>query len=161
MTESIRGVDTGTGIIYNTIMRQYRIVIDTNVLIAALRSKRGASHKLLMLLGDEVFTTHVSVPLILEYEGVAKRQLGDISLTEQDIDDIIDYICAIAGKHRLFFLWRPYLKDPEDDMVLELAVTANCDFIVTYNIKDFKGAEEFGVEVITPQEFLERIGELG
>jgi predicted nucleic acid-binding protein len=89
MTESIRGVDTGTGIIYNTIMRQYRIVIDTNVLIAALRSKRGASHKLLMLLGDEVFTTHVSVPLILEYEGVAKRQLGDISLTEQDIDDII------------------------------------------------------------------------
>jgi predicted nucleic acid-binding protein len=61
----------------------------------------------------------------------------------------------------LFFLWRPYLKDPEDDMVLELAVTANCDFIVTYNIKDFKGAEEFGVEVITPQEFLERIGELG
>jgi predicted nucleic acid-binding protein len=114
-----------------------------------------------MLLGDEVFTTHVSVPLILEYEGVAKRQLGDISLTEQDIDDIIDYICAIAGKHRLFFLWRPYLKDPEDDMVLELAVTANCDFIVTYNIKDFKGAEEFGVEVITPQEFLERIGELG
>jgi putative PIN family toxin of toxin-antitoxin system len=141
-------------------MERYRIVIDTNVLIAALRSRRGASYRLLMLLGSERFSIHISVPLTLEYEDVAKRLLGDIPLAEQDIDDILDYICAIAERHQLFFLWRPHLRDPEDDMVLELAVTANCDFIVTYNRKDFDGAEDFGIEVITPRGFLERIGEL-
>lgn len=113
-----------------------------------------------MLLGSKKFSIHISVPLTLEYESVAKRLLGDIPLTEQDIDDILDYICAIAEEHRLFFLWRPLLRDPEDDMVLELAVMANCDLIVTYNRKDFDGAEDFGIEAITPQDFLERIGEL-
>jgi putative PIN family toxin of toxin-antitoxin system len=137
-----------------------RIVIDTNVLIAALRSKRGASHKLLMLLGSEKFSIHISVPLMLEYEDAAKRLLGSIPLNEQEIDDILDYICAVAQEHRLFYLWRPHLKDPNDDMILELAVTANCDCIVTYNQKDFQGVGDFGVKVITSQEFLKRIGEL-
>lgn len=141
-------------------MEQYRIVVDTNVLIAALRSKRGASYKLLMLLGSKKFSLHISVPLIVEYEDVAKRLLEDTLLTEQDVDDILDYICAIAQKHQLFYLWRPYLKDPKDDMILELAITANCDFIVTYNKRDFEGVESLGVQVITPREFLEKIGEL-
>ncbi len=141
-------------------MKRYRIVIDTNVLVAALRSKRGASYQVLMLLGSEKFSIHLSVPLVLEYEDVAKRLLGEIELTEQDIDDIVDYICAVGEVHHLFFLWRPYLKDAEDDMVLDLAVTAGCDFIVTYNQRDFQGVEEFGVEVITPHQLLKEIGEL-
>ncbi len=81
-------------------------------------------------------------------------------LTEKAIDDILDYVCAVANHRQVFYLWRPFLKDPKDEMVLELAVTANCDFIVTYNKNDFEGAERFGLEVITPKEFLERIGEL-
>jgi putative PIN family toxin of toxin-antitoxin system len=157
---SLPSVDIRLGIIYNTIMRQHRIVIDTNVVVAALRSKRGASYQVLMLLGSEKFSIHLSVPLVLEYEDVARRMLGEIDLTEQDIDDIVDYICAVGEAHYLFFLWRPYLKDAKDDMVLELAITAGCDFIVTYNQRDFQGTEEFGVEVITPQQLLEEIGEL-
>lgn len=140
-------------------MGEYQIVIDTNVFVTALRSRRGASHKLLMLLGSEKFGINVSVPLILEYEDAAKRFLGEIPLTEQDIDDIIDYICAVASRREVSYLWRPFLRDAGDEMVLELAVTGGCDFIVTYNKRDFKGVERFGLEVVTPKEFLEKMGE--
>jgi putative PIN family toxin of toxin-antitoxin system len=141
-------------------MEQYHVVIDTNVLVVALRSERGASYKLLTLVESEKFSIHFSVPLVLEYEDVAKRLLEDIPLTEQDIDDILDYLCTVAQRQQVFYLWRPFLKDPKDDMVLELAVAANCDFIVTYNKRDFRGAKRFGLHVVTPKEFLEEIGEL-
>jgi putative PIN family toxin of toxin-antitoxin system len=140
-------------------MSKYHVVLDTNVLIAALRSKRGASYRLLMLLGSEMFDIHISVPLVLEYEDAAKRLLDDTPLTEHDVDDILDYLCAIGQHQELFYLWRPYLRDPGDDMVLELAVAANCDFVITYNKRDFEGIEQFGVELLTPREFLKRIGE--
>lgn len=113
-----------------------------------------------MLIGSGKFEINVSVPLVLEYEDVAKRLIGTISLTESNIDDIIDYICAVANRKKVFYLWRPFLKDPKDDMVLELAVAANCEFIVTYNIDDFRGVERFGLRVVTPKEFLREIGEL-
>jgi predicted nucleic acid-binding protein len=61
--------------------------------------------------------------------------------------------------HHIFYLWRPQLKDPSDDMVLELAVTAGCDYNLTYNVNDFKGSEKFGIEAITPKVFLEMVGE--
>jgi len=141
-------------------MNVYSIVVDTNVIVAALRSRRGASFRLLMLLGSQAFQVHVSVPLVLEYEDAAKRLVGEIPLTGQDVDDILDYICSVAEHHELFYLWRPQLHDPEDDMVLELAVAAHCDFIVTYNARDFSGTDRFGVKVLTPKEFLLRIGEL-
>ena len=141
-------------------MGECQVVIDTNVFVAALRSCRGASYKLLMLIGGEKFDINISVPLILEYEDVAKRLIGDIALTEQDIDDIIDYMCAVANRRKISYLWRPFLRDPGDDMVLELAVTAGCDFIVTYNKRDFQGVEQFGLSVVTPKEFLQEMGEV-
>jgi putative PIN family toxin of toxin-antitoxin system len=141
-------------------MIERQIVIDTNVLVAALRSRRGASHKLLMLIGSGRFDFSISVALILEYESVAKRLVEETPLTISDIDDILDYLCAAAIHREVFFLWRPFLSDPKDDMVLELAVAANCDFIVTFNSRDFIGVEQFGLRVITPQEFLKEIGEL-
>ena len=70
------------------------------------------------------FEVIVSVPLVLEYEEVAKRQLYTLGLSSDEVDDIIDYICSVPNRRRIFFLWRPYLKDPKDDMVLELAVEA-------------------------------------
>jgi putative PIN family toxin of toxin-antitoxin system len=141
-------------------MAVYQIVLDTNVLIAALRSRRGASHRLLMLMGSGRFDVHVAVPLILEYEDVARRLIGEIALTEADIDDVSDYICSIAVPREIYYLWRPLLKDPKDDMVLELAVAGGCDFIVTFNGRDFRGARDFGIQVVTPREFLHAIGEL-
>lgn len=136
-----------------------RIVIDTNVFVSALRSRRGASYRLLMLLGGKRFDISVSVPLILEYEDAAKRLGREFGLTSADIEDILDYVCSIADLREIHYLWRPILKDPRDDHVLELAVGASAQFIVTYNCRDFTGAERFGIKVVTPHEFLKRIGE--
>lgn len=141
-------------------MKRYQVVIDTNVLVSALRSQRGASYRVLMLLEHGLFETNLSVPLMLEYEDAAKRLLGKIALTEDDVDDILDYVCAAANRRKIFYLWRPFLKDPKDDLVLELAVAAQCDCIITYNTKDFKGVEKFSLRIVTAKEFLEMIGEL-
>ena len=137
-----------------------RIVIDTGVLTSALSSRNGASFRLLALLGSGKFIPSISVPLVLEYEGSAKAQAKKIKLNHSDIDDIIDYLCSVAEPCDIHFLWRPVLGNPSDDMVLELAVESNSDYILTYNKADFDGSERFGVEVIDPKEFLQKIGEL-
>lgn len=137
------------------------VVLDTNVLIAGLRSRRGASFRILSLVGrSRRFRIHLSVPLVLEYEAVAKRMSRTMGLTHADIDDVIDYLCSVAGLHDVFYVWRPALKDPKDEMVLELAVAASCDAIVTHNTGDYAGASRFGVRLLKPAEFLREIGEL-
>jgi len=142
-------------------MKRLEVVIDTNVLVSALKSKRGASFKVLTLIGQSKFDINLSVQLILEYEDVAKRLIGETALNEEDINDILDYICSVSNRREIFYLWRPFLKDPKDDMVLELAVTSNCNMIITYNKKDFKGVEKyFGIRVLSPKELLFEIGEL-
>ena len=137
-----------------------QVVLDTNVLVSALRSNRGASFRLLSLIGKKEFELNVSVPLVIEYEDAAKRISKDSGLTHSDIEDILDYICKVANRREVYFLWRPYLKDPHDDFVLELAVESESDFIITYNGRDFSGAEKFDIKVIAPKEFLKRIGVL-
>jgi putative PIN family toxin of toxin-antitoxin system len=141
-------------------MKPKQVVIDTNVIIAALRSRRGASFRLLTILEKNKFTVCVSVPLVMEYEDVAKRFIGEIALNEEDIEAVIDYICSVARQREIYFLWRPFLKDPKDDMLLELAVAAECQFIVTFNKRDFTGCEQFGIKAISPRDFLEEIGEV-
>jgi putative PIN family toxin of toxin-antitoxin system len=134
------------------------IVLDTNVLLSALRSRQGASYALLSLLGRNLdFGIHVSVPLVLEYEEVLKRQSKQLGLTFQDIDDVLDYLCSIATHHDVFFLWRPCLPDADDDMLLELAVVASCNYIVTHNVRDFSGCERFQVQAVAPGTLLKRI----
>lgn len=139
-------------------MSKTQVVLDTNILVSALRSRQGASYKLLMLVGRADFEINLSVPLMLEYEEAAKRLLGYIPLADSDIDYILDYLCQVAHRREVFFLWRPFLKDPKDDMVLELAVSSGSEAIITYNRQDFVGIEQFGIEVITPAEFLLRMG---
>jgi putative PIN family toxin of toxin-antitoxin system len=137
-----------------------QIVIDTNIFVSALRSKRGASFKLLSLVGaSDQFEVNFSVPLVLEYEDVANRQSHINGLSAQDITDVLDYLCSVANRQHIYFLWRPFLKDPKDDMVLELAVEAQCKYIISFNKRDFAGVEKFGLRVLTPQEFLSEIGE--
>ena len=137
-----------------------QVVIDTNVLIAALRSTRGASYRVLGLIGDGRWRLNLSVPMFLEYEDVLSRPESGISLSGQEIDAILDFICAEANLREIFYLWRPVLPDPKDDFILELAVEAQCDYIVTFNLRDFVGAEAFGVSVITPQQFLRKLEEI-
>jgi putative PIN family toxin of toxin-antitoxin system len=135
-----------------------RIVIDTSVFVSALRSSRGASHQLLLRVGGDEFEIALSVPLVLEYEDAAKRMPEATGLAPQDVDDIIDYLCSVGRLQEIHFLWRPVLRDSRDDHVLELATEAGCEVIVTHNLRDFTGSERFGVEAITPGEFLRRIG---
>ena len=141
-------------------MKTPQVVIDTNVLIAAQRSQRGASSKLMSLVGTGRFDIHVSVPLVLEYEEVLLRQRLELRLTQADVANIVDALCALATPHEIYFLWRPYLHDRKDELILELAVAAHCDYIITYNKRDFSGIETFGIRVIDPCAFLQEIGEL-
>jgi putative PIN family toxin of toxin-antitoxin system len=137
-----------------------QIVIDTNVFVSALRSRRGASFLLLTMIDKGQFEVNISVPLIVEFEDAAKRTAKELVLTNNDIDDILDYMCKVANKRKIHFLWRPVLKDPRDDHVLELAVESGSKHIITYNIRDFSEAKHFGITVLTPRDFLQIIGGL-
>jgi putative PIN family toxin of toxin-antitoxin system len=127
------------------------IVLDTNVLLTALKSSKGASFRLLSLVEGDRFQLHISTTLVAEYEAVLKR--GLLTLSAQQVDDVVDFLCARAAHHKIYYLWRPVLKDPGDDFVLELAVKAQAR-IITWNTTDFKRAQSLGVQVQTPREFL-------
>ena len=140
-------------------MSSPKIVIDTNVLVSALRSSRGASHKLLKMIPEKKFTVCISPALILEYEDDIKRHIpNEIRLSEKDVDDVLNYLCSVGEPTKIYYLWRPTLKDPSDDMVLELAVASGSKVIVTYNLKDFFSSSRFNVLAITPKDFLQSIG---
>jgi len=139
--------------------KEYQIVIDTNVFITALRSRRGASYKLLFETRKK-YELNISPALIFEYESIAKRELHNLKISEEHIESVLDMICAISNKCEIFFLWCPQLKDPKDDHILELAIESQSKYIITYKKRDFKGVDKFGIEVLTPKEFLEIIGEI-
>jgi predicted nucleic acid-binding protein len=127
------------------------------VLISGLRSRRGASFRLLSLIGDPRWQPVISVPLVLEYESVGKRE--SFALEGWVIDALIDMLCAEARQSTTYFHWRPFLKDPADEFILDLAIASQCNFIVTHNTKDFSGAEQFGIKALNPGKFLRIIGE--
>jgi putative PIN family toxin of toxin-antitoxin system len=140
-----------------TICEMTRVVLDTSVLVAAIRSRRGASFEIVSRLGTGTFETAVSVSLVFEYEDALLRHLSASPLDEADVRDLVDYVCEVAVRQEIFFLWRPFLRDPGDDMVLELAVAARCEAIVTHNLRDFSGAQKFGVRVVAPGKFLQEL----
>ena len=133
------------------------MVLDTNVVVSAMRSRAGAAFQVLRATGGDRFDIAVSVPLVLEYEA-AVQGLPDSALGRQDVAAVLDYLCAIGKQQQVFYLWRPALRDPNDDMVLELAVAAQCDAVITYNRRDFEGAERFGIQVWRPIDLLTKVG---
>jgi putative PIN family toxin of toxin-antitoxin system len=135
------------------------VVLDTNVIVSGLRSRRGASFRVLSLVGSGLFEHHMSVALAFEYEDAVKRPGSGIHLPESVVEDILDFLCASARQQEIHFFWRPTLPDPKDDMVLEAAVHGGCEAIVTYNVEDFRGSERFGVKVIEPKDLLKLLGE--
>ncbi len=136
-----------------------RVVVDTNVLVAGLWSRSGASFHLLDLVRRKRVKPALSVPLVLEYEMVLKRRATDLELTQGDVVAVLDFLCVVGHHQQIHFLWRPSLRDPRDELVLELAVAASCRQIVTFNRRDFVGSERLGVEAVTPAAFLHSIGE--
>ena len=136
-----------------------RIVLDTNILVAASRSRRGASYYLLKLIPDARFEFCLSMPLYLEYLDVLTRPEHSIGLTEQQIYSTVRYLTGQAHLQEIYFHWRPFLPDINDDMVLELAVAARAKRIITFNLKHFRGINVFGIEAVSPRDFLIEIGE--
>lgn len=128
------------------------------MLVAAWRSRQGASFAVVSEVGSAKFKVAVSVPLVLEYESALLRNLAPSKLTPSDVRIFLDFICSVAQRQGIFFLWRPMLRDPNDDMVAELAVAASCDAIITHNTRDFAGLERFQIAVQTPREFLKTLG---
>ena len=137
-----------------------KAVLDTNVLVAASRSRRGASYYLLQLIPDNRFELCLSTPLYLEYLDVLTRpEHLPAGVTEEQIFGAVRYLTSQAHLQEIYFYWRPFLPDAKDDMVLELAVAAQAKKIITFNLKDFRGIDVFDIEAIKPRDFLVEIGE--
>ncbi|WP_352747946.1 putative toxin-antitoxin system toxin component, PIN family [Mesorhizobium sp. M0185] len=137
-----------------------RLLFDTATMVAAIRSDAGASRQLLVAALERRLTLIASVPLMIEYQAVMTRpeHLEASALSAEDVNALLDAVAAVAEQVRLVFLWRPAVRDPDDDMVLEAAVNGRADAIVTFNLRDFgKVAERFGIMVLSPGEALRRL----
>ena len=138
-----------------------RVVLDTNVLVAALRSRRGASFALVSCIPSPAFVPCLSVALYAEWQAVLTRpEHVPVGLTPADMRGFLSYLAARSHLQPIYFRWRPFLADPADDMVLELAVAAGARHIVTHNAQHFRGADALGVEVTRPRAFLDLVREL-
>ncbi len=111
---------------------------------------------MLEALGRRQFEAAISVPLVFEYEAVLLRHLRE-PMTDRDVSDFLDFVCAVAHHQAIFYLWRPKLRDPNDEMLVELAVASHSTAIVTHNVNDFGGLESLGLEILTPAMFLGRL----
>ena len=135
-----------------------RVILDTNVLVAALRSRRGASFQILLALRARRFEFALSVPLFTEYRDVLLRA-GMVPFSTEETEEFLDLLAEAGQAQKIFFLWRPFLRDAKDDMVLEVAVASGAEAIVTFNGRDFVGVEQFGITILTPQQCLECLEE--
>lgn len=132
-------------------------VLDTDVMVAALRSAAGASRQLLLLALHHHFVLLLSVPLLLEYEAVLTRpeHLAASGLTAAEVVSVLDDLAAMAKPVRLAFRWRPQLTDPDDDMILETAINGGATAIVTFNQRDFaRASQRFACAIWLPSEAL-------
>lgn len=132
-----------------------RVVLDTSVLVAAARSRNGASHQLLSMLPSSSFEIALTVTLYTEWLAVLTRaEHRPQDVTVNMTLGFLRYLASIAHLQDVYFLWRPFLRDPDDDMVLECAVASGSQYIVTHNMKDFGRTEELKVQAIKPGDFL-------
>ena len=114
------------------------------------------------LLGTGLFDVHISVALILEYEYVLMEHRQQTRLTQEDVSNLIDAVCALSvHQEQIHFKWRPQLRDANDEFVLEAAIASHCEYIVTFNTKNFVEARRFGIQIIRPNQFLDRIYHIG
>jgi putative PIN family toxin of toxin-antitoxin system len=133
------------------------ITLDTNVLFAALYSNKGASHKILRFVIDEKIKLALTVPVYFEYLSTltTDENLSKLTLSKQEVVDILDLLASLARKHKIYYLLRPNLIDESDNIFTECAFTSNSDYVITSNVKHYKISQlkEFGFKVITPQNF--------
>ena len=134
--------------------------MDTDAVVAAMRSPAGASAAIIRAVRQRQATLLLSVPLALEYEAVCRRSehREESGLSVKQVEIFLDAIIAMGEPVPTHFLWRPQLRDPNDEMVLEAAVNGRADALVTFNVRDYgTAAAQFGVEVLLPREAIARI----
>ena len=134
--------------------------MDTDAVVAGMRSPGGASAALIRAVRGGQATLLLSVPLAMEYEAVCRRpeHRMEAGLSGRQVEIFLDAIIAMAEPVRTHFLWRPQLRDPNEEMVLEAAVNGKADVLVTFNVRDYgTAAAQFGVEVLLPREAIARI----
>lgn len=137
-----------------------RIVLDTSVVVAALRTRSGVGNAVLQLVAQRRVTILATPPLFLEYEEVLKRPEHRLAhgLTPEAIDEFLAELAALVEPVELHFQWRPQGSDPSDEMVLEAAINGRADVLVTYNLADFVGvAERFRISVMHPADLLKKL----
>jgi len=132
--------------------------MDTNVLVAGLRSRRGASYEVLARLLAGGWTILLSNHLVYEYEEVLKRQGSALSMTAADVDAILNAVCARAEEWPLPHGWEPVLADPDDEPLVQLAHESGAKLIISHNVRDLQPALRLGIEILKPKEFLARLG---
>jgi len=138
-----------------------RVVLDTNVLVAAVRSRQGASFAVVNAIPAPEFQPCLSVGLYAEWEAVLTRPENLAPARKpEDAIGFVRYLASQSHLQEIHFQWRPFLADADDDMVLELAVAAGCRYIITHNVTDFRGSERLGVTAVPPREFLTLIGRI-
>ena len=136
------------------------IVLDTSVLVSAARSRHGASFALVALLPHPRFQICLSVAVYTEWQAVLTRSEHLPPGADANAAlGFLRYLVSVAHLQDIHFLWRPFLRDPDDDMVLECAVASGCTYIVTHNTKDFRRTEQLGVQAVTPAQFLQILKE--
>lgn len=140
-------------------MKRYRVILDTNVILAAMRSQSGASHRLLLALGHPRWQSVITAALMYEYEDVALRPGNAPGLSPLEITNILDLIYQRSHRQLVWFSWRPLSSDPGDDAILEAAIAGGCDYVVSFNERHLRAAREFGIEVLKPADLLKLIGE--
>lgn len=131
--------------------------MDTNILVAAFRSRRGASFELFRRLRLAKWTAVLSNHLLFEYEEVLKREAGRLALSNSDVDQVLNAICARSETWSLSYSWQPILSDPDDEPLVQLASESACRLITTHNIRHLVPATKLGIEILKPAEFLTRV----
>ncbi|MDB5967880.1 MAG: hypothetical protein JWQ90_330 [Hydrocarboniphaga sp.] len=137
-----------------------RFVLDTDVIVAAMRSPLGASAALLVAAREGRVTMLASVALALEYEATCKRLEHGVAagLSQSEVTTFLDAVIGMAEPVKSHFLWRPQLRDPGDELVLEAAANGRAAAIVTFNLRDYGNIpQRFGIEVLNPGTALRRI----
>lgn len=131
------------------------VVLDTSVLVAAVRSRQGASFALVSSLPRPEFRIALSVALFTEWQDVLSRpEHLPPGMGPEDVRAFLRYLASIAHLQDVYYLWRPFLRDADDDMVLECAVASGSSYVVTHNVRDFRKITQFGIRPLTPSEFL-------
>lgn len=131
-----------------------RAVLDTNVMVAALRSRRGASFQILLRLRLGDWTAVLSNHLLYEYEEVLKRNTSELGLSLADVDELLNAVSARAEEWTLPPDWQPVLADPDDEPLVQLAEESGAKLIVTHNTGHLQPATQRGIQVLPPRQFL-------